>query len=70
LDLQAVDLEVWSQNEHAIHFYKRCGFAEDRLIPLRKVQEASEVKWIADDSLTDGVENYYLHMVFRGGDSI
>ncbi len=70
LELQGVDLEVWSQNEHAIRFYKRCGFVEDRLIPLRKVQEVDEVKWVPDESMTHGAENYYLHMVFGGGDSI
>lgn len=69
LELQAVDLEVWSRNEHAIRFYKRCGFVEDRLIPLRKVQEVGEVKWVPDESLTHGAENYYLHMIFQEGDS-
>lgn len=70
LDLQAIDLDVWSKNEHAIRFYKRCGFMEDRLIPLRKVQEAAEVKWVPDESLGDGAENYYLHMnlIFEGSD--
>lgn len=62
LKLQAVDLEVWAQNEHAIRFYKRCGFVEDRLIPLRRVQEADEIKWVPDESLNEDAENYYLHM--------
>lgn len=69
LELQAVDLEVWSKNEHAIRFYKRCGFVEDRLIPLRRVEEIGEVKWVPDESLVDGAENYYLHMIFQGDDS-
>lgn len=69
LDLQKVDLEVWSQNEHAICFYKRCGFTEDRLIPLRKVQEAAEVRWVPDEGLVGNAENYYLHMILKGDDS-
>lgn len=69
LELQAVDLEVWSKNEHAIRFYKRCGFVEERLIPLRRVEEIGEVKWVPDESMADGAENYYLHMVFQGDDS-
>jgi RimJ/RimL family protein N-acetyltransferase len=36
-------LPVFSDNLHAIHFYRRLGFREDGLIPLRRHQEGDRV---------------------------
>lgn len=62
LGLEHIDLEVYSANEHAIQFYKRCGFCEGHLIPLRRVELSDEVKWVPCDD-EHSAEKYYLHMV-------
>jgi RimJ/RimL family protein N-acetyltransferase len=36
-------LPVFSDNEHAIRFYRRLGFQEGRLVPLRRHEEGDRV---------------------------
>lgn len=65
LSIQHFDLEVIWNNEHAIHFYERCGFVKDYLIPLRKEVLPNEVKWVVDYELGQTAELYYQHMTLK-----
>lgn len=54
-------LRVFSDNTHAVTFYKRCGFASEKLIPLKKVVKPHMVVWEEDDSL-EKAQKYFLKM--------
>lgn len=62
LRLNHVDLEVLWDNKHAISFYHRCGFQDDTLIPLEKIEADGEVKWRTCEIKEQNAEKYYLHM--------
>ena len=62
--LEHFDLEVLSDNAHAVSFYERCGFIKDKLIPLVKVETSDEVRWIPSDKPVPNADKYYLRMVF------
>jgi RimJ/RimL family protein N-acetyltransferase len=62
LHLEHIDLEVLSDNQHAISFYQRCGFQDDALIPLEKIEADGEIKWRANEALAGKAKKYYLHM--------
>lgn len=64
LGLEHIDLEVLSDNDHAISFYQRCGFYHDGQIPLEKVETPDEVKWVPCEDRSKEAEKYYLHMTF------
>lgn len=63
LGLCHITLEVLWDNQHAIEYYKRCGFSEETLIPLEKEMFDDEIKWhpCADLKRRDA-EKYYLCM--------
>jgi perosamine synthetase len=44
--LASINLRVFSDNIHAISFYKRCGFDEVRKIPLERVRSGDSVKFV------------------------
>lgn len=62
LGLKHIDLEVLRDNEHAISFYRRCGFRDAELIPLEKIEADGEIKWRPYDDLSRKAEKYFLHM--------
>lgn len=67
LRLKEISLKVFSDNLHAIAFYKRCGFREDILIPLIKVVLPGEEKWeIATPEESAEAGRYYLQMIYEG----
>lgn len=45
LELKELHLRVFSDNQRAINFYKRCGFKEISKIPLEKIEEGNRIKW-------------------------
>ena len=45
LDIRDLYVRVFSDNERAIAFYKRCGFSEIGKIPLRKVEKEESIRW-------------------------
>ena len=65
LGLRQIDLEVYSENAHAINFYKRCGFSADVLIPLEKEILPDEVRWNPCADNTKPAEKYYLRMILH-----
>jgi len=59
-------LRVMSDNEHAVSFYRRLGFHDDGLTPLRRHSEGERVDYHplteADSAAPD---KYFLRMVYR-----
>ena len=67
LKLEKIELSVFSDNTHAVEFYRRCGFADDVLTPMRKVEMPDEVKWEPDpDTTRKDAEKYYLKLKYIG----
>lgn len=63
LKLERFCLEVLHDNEHAIDFYKRCGFVPKRIIPLQKFESEDEIKWTPMKDVNASVyEMAYLYM--------
>ena len=54
-------LLLWD-NAGGISYYKRCGFKEEELIPLKRVEAQGEITWVPWESTPDRAEKYYLHM--------
>lgn len=61
--LEHFDLVVLPYNEHAISFYHRCGFQEDGIVPLIRVEENNEISWIRCKETGVAPELYFLHMI-------
>jgi len=66
LNLNELYLKVFSDNQRAIAFYKRFGFSEIGMIPLRKIEMVDIIKW---DEITEEraemAERFYcvMHLV-------
>lgn len=58
-------LRVFSDNEHAIRFYRRIGFVDAQLIPLRRWEEGGSVFYrpLADRDCNPP-DKYFLRMVY------
>lgn len=57
-------LRVFSDNTHAVTFYKRCGFMCEKLIPLKKMVKPHMVVWEEDESLMKA-NKYFQKMVLK-----
>jgi perosamine synthetase len=61
-----IDLRVFSDNEHAVEFYRRLGFVDDELIPLRKHDKGESIFY---EVLSEGdrgqPDKHFLRMVYR-----
>lgn len=69
LKMKQIKLSVFSDNESAIAFYKRMGFAETEKKPLYKVFLNGEEKLeIAPQDYNGPIEKYYLQMTYLKGD--
>ncbi|MFP3154904.1 GNAT family N-acetyltransferase [Lachnospiraceae bacterium ZAX-1] len=67
LQLNHIKLKVFNDNTHAVEFYKKCGFIEEKRLPLVKVSLEDEEKWeISADLNLQNAEKYYLEMVLVG----
>src|SRR5262249_43236952 len=66
-------LPVFSDNEHAIRFYRRLGFRDEGLVPLRRHREGDRVCYrpLAEDDRA-APDRYHLRMTYtpRRGESI
>jgi RimJ/RimL family protein N-acetyltransferase len=65
LKVEKINLKVFLDNKHAVDFYKRCGFARVKKIPLVKVIMPDEEKWeIASGQNAVNAQRYYLEMTY------
>lgn len=46
LGIEHIQIRVFEDNTHAIRFYKACGFSVIRHIPLQRIHERGETRWI------------------------
>jgi perosamine synthetase len=61
---QHISLRVFSDNEHAINFYRRLGFQDDQMLPLRKHVEASGTYYRSPEAGDVAeADKYFLRMV-------
>ncbi len=62
---QRICLRVFSDNEHAINFYRKLGFKDVSTLPLRKHVEGDAVYYrsVAQDDLAEP-DKYFLKMVY------
>jgi perosamine synthetase len=58
-------LPVFRDNEHAIQFYRRLGFRDERLVPLRRHQEGDRVCYrpLTEDDRA-APDRYHLRMTY------
>jgi RimJ/RimL family protein N-acetyltransferase len=56
-------LKVFSDNDRAIQFFRRAGFREHGLQPLRALVHGDRLEYVPADGLTLGADRYHLHMV-------
>ncbi len=63
-------LRVFSDNEHAIKFYRRLGFVDDRLIPLRRWEESAGTFYrpLTEDD-NQPADKHFLRMVYSPSQS-
>lgn len=61
LKSKQIFLRVFSDNERAIIFYRRCGFVNYELIPLRKIMKPNLIFWEEDRTLK-AADKYFLKM--------
>jgi len=58
-------LRVLRDNEHAICFYRKMGFCEERLIPLRRHKEGDHLAYLPlDDADLAEPDKYFVRMIF------
>jgi RimJ/RimL family protein N-acetyltransferase len=63
LDMNAMFLRVFSDNERALRLYERCGFEEILRIPVARVEEGPAVRWVeVDGSYRQPVHRYFVTM--------
>lgn len=67
LGLKSICLKVFKDNDHAIKFYRACGFCENGLISLVKIHLSDEEKWEIDETVSiDCAEKLYQKMIYKG----
>ena len=65
LELHALELSVYSDNERAVRFYETLGFFRIGLLPLQRIQIRDEEKWeLAPAGYAGPVEKYFARMRF------
>ncbi len=57
-------LRVFSDNDRAVNYYKRCGFVNYELIPLRKIAKPNMIIWEEDNTL-ENADKYFLKMILK-----
>lgn len=63
---KAIYLRVMSHNDHAIAFYRKLGFHDERLLPLRRREENGYSSLSPLDPGDHGVpDRYYMRMILR-----
>lgn len=62
LKLEHIAVMVLWDNVKGIEFYSRCGFKKEEVIPLLKVEQGNDIRWIPCKDLADKAEKYFFHM--------
>jgi len=60
----AIALRVFRDNAHAIAFYRRLGFVDDAVLPLRRRESGATVAY-EPAGATDDPDAFFLRMVYR-----
>lgn len=60
LELRALTLRVFFDNERAIALYHRCGFKKVRDIPLKKVVKGDTIRWVEISDKSDEKPGRYF----------
>jgi len=60
-----IRLRVFSDNHHAIKFYRKLGFKDEHLLPLRRQEKGERIEYypLAKDDF-DAPDKYFLRMVY------
>jgi perosamine synthetase len=63
---RSIYLRVFSDNEHAVRFYRRLGFVDGPKTPLRRFCEDGRIEYrsLTDDDRREP-DKYFLHMTFQ-----
>lgn len=65
---RSIFLRVFSDNEHAVEFYRKLDFKDDQLLPLRRHEQGNTIQF---DPVAEGDEaepdKHYLRMVYAPG---
>lgn len=64
LGIKKLYLTVFADNQKAIELYKRCGFAEFKNIPLKKVVRDGSIYWEKTDD-NKKAQRYNLRMIYE-----
>ena len=66
LKFSEIDLSVFSDNIHAVNFYKKLNFQIIKKTPLIKIIKEDEIKYeIAKENNNKKIEKYYLNMRYQ-----
>ncbi len=57
-------LHVFSDNQHAIAFYHRLGFSDEKLLPLKRIESGDIVNYVTDDRQNQPADSYFLQMTY------
>jgi RimJ/RimL family protein N-acetyltransferase len=67
LDMAGLFLRVLADNDRALRLYERCGFAEVRRVPLRRVEEGDTVRWVEAEAAGPAVRALVIMRRQAGG---
>jgi RimJ/RimL family protein N-acetyltransferase len=62
LKIKTIYLRVFADNERAIKLYRRCHFADESIIPLKKEIHGDGIYWIEDPMIKEKPERCFLKM--------
>ncbi|MBE0683420.1 MAG: GNAT family N-acetyltransferase [Anaerolineales bacterium] len=57
-------LHVFNDNQHAIAFYHRLGFSDEKLLPLKRIESGDNVNYVSDDGQNQPADSYFLQMTY------
>jgi glycosyltransferase involved in cell wall biosynthesis/RimJ/RimL family protein N-acetyltransferase len=55
-------LRVFNDNQHAITFYRRIGFVDEKLQPLKRIVSGELISYVSGEEQNQPADSYFLHM--------